>query len=231
VGDERHLIFNADDLGASDGINRGIIEAHVDGVVRSTSLMTTGRAAAGGAAIAREHPGLSVGLHWDVLGEDERQFDLADPGLVREELWRQLDAFVSLMGRAPTHLDSHKHAHLGDAMPVVAEVASELGIPVRGDGRVRYVGGFYAQWEWKKTQLEYVSVEFLQKLLAEEVGEGWTEIGCHPGYHTPGFASPYDFEREVEIRTLIDPRVRVTIEEAEVKLVGYADYLGAMLAR
>jgi len=32
----RHVIFNADDFGASTGINRGIIEAHLRGVVTST---------------------------------------------------------------------------------------------------------------------------------------------------------------------------------------------------
>jgi predicted glycoside hydrolase/deacetylase ChbG (UPF0249 family) len=220
----RHLIFNADDLGASEGINRGIIETHAAGVVTSASLMTTGRAAAEAAALAREHPGLAVGLHWDVWGEDEREFDLTDEVAVRRELERQLEDFVSLMGRPPTHLDSHKHAHHeGTAPRAFSEVAAQLGVPVRGDGRVQYVGGFYAQWEWQVTQLEYVSVEFLQGLLATEAVSDWTEIGCHPGYRSPGFSSPYEYEREAEIRTLTDPRVRETIEELGLELVSYAE--------
>ena len=36
---DRYLIVNADDLGADDGINRGIIEAHERGIVTSASLM------------------------------------------------------------------------------------------------------------------------------------------------------------------------------------------------
>ena len=47
----KFLIINADDLGASSGINRGIIECHTRGVLTSTSLMVTGRAALEAAAI------------------------------------------------------------------------------------------------------------------------------------------------------------------------------------
>jgi len=35
--------------------------------------------------------------------------------------------------------------------------------------------------EWKVTDLQYVSVPFLQRMLREEVGEGWTELSCHRG--------------------------------------------------
>jgi predicted glycoside hydrolase/deacetylase ChbG (UPF0249 family) len=221
----RRLIFNADDLGASEGINRGIIDAHVDGVVTSASLMTTGRAAADAAALAREHPTLAVGLHWDVWGEDEREFDLESERAVRHELDRQLHDFVALMDRSPTHLDSHKHVHQeGAAWPAFNEMSRKLGVPVRGDGGVEYIGGFYAQWEWQVTDLEYVSVGFLQRILATEVVSEWTEIGCHPGYQSMDFSSIYDREREAELRTLTDPRVRVTIEELGLELASYAAY-------
>src|SRR5881397_3660991 len=53
----------------------------------------------------------SVGLHWDVWGEDERDFDLEDERAVRDQFARQLDAFHELMGRQPTHVDTHRHAH------------------------------------------------------------------------------------------------------------------------
>src|SRR4051794_22877892 len=64
----RCLIVNADDLGYSRGVNRGIVEAHLHGLVTSASLMV--RQAATGEAIlaSRECPGLSLGLHVD-LGE------------------------------------------------------------------------------------------------------------------------------------------------------------------
>src|SRR3990167_8543359 len=36
---QRRLIFNADDFGYSKGVNEGIIESHVKGIVTSTSVM------------------------------------------------------------------------------------------------------------------------------------------------------------------------------------------------
>src|SRR5262249_60375686 len=87
---EKYLIVNADDFGASTGVNRGILECHTSGVVTSTSLMVTGRAAAEAVAISRDHTALAVGLHFDVCGEDEREFDTDDvaggPGGLRGAL-------------------------------------------------------------------------------------------------------------------------------------------------
>jgi chitin disaccharide deacetylase len=221
----RFLVVNADDFGYSPGVNRGIVECHQRGIVTSTSLMVTAKGTAEAVALSRENPDLSIGLHWDVFGEDERSFDLDDVPAVRKEFRRQLERFHDLLGCPPTHVDSHRHAHREDhLLPVFEELVEPLGVPLRGDGRVKFVGGFYAQWEWGLTELEYVSVPFLQQLLRDEVDEGWTECSCHPGYVTPGFESMYSTEREEEIRTLTDPRVRQTIDELGIRLAGYRDY-------
>jgi predicted glycoside hydrolase/deacetylase ChbG (UPF0249 family) len=224
----KYLIINADDFGASAGVNRGILECHTRGVVTSTSFMVTGRAAAEAVAMSSDHPALAVGLHFDVCGEDEREFDLANVAAVRDEFRRQLDAFHRLLGRPPTHVDSHRHVHREEhLMPVFQELVAPLGVPLRGDGRVHFVGGFYAQWEWQVTNLEYVSIPFLQGLLHEEIVAAWTEVSCHPGYVTPDYTPVYQVEREAELRTLTDPRIRQTIDELGLSLASYADYRSA----
>lgn len=221
----KHLVFNADDFGASTGVNRGIIECHTRGVLTSTSLMVTGRAVQEAVMLSREYPKLAIGLHFDVLGEDERSFDFGNPEAVRDEFSRQLDEFRRLMGRGPTHVDSHRHVHRAPkVMPLFRELVAPLGVPLRGDGRVKFVGGFYAQWEWKVTNLEYISVSFLQKMLREEVGEGWTEFSCHPGYESPDYTAIYLKEREHEVRTLTNPVIRETIRELGIQLASYAEY-------
>jgi predicted glycoside hydrolase/deacetylase ChbG (UPF0249 family) len=224
---EKYVIFNADDFGASTGVNRGILDSHTRGVVTSASLMVTGRVVDEAVAISRDHPQLSVGLHWDVWGEDEREFDLDNVGAVRDEFHRQLGRFQDLMGKMPTHIDSHRHAHRFDHLrSVFRELTEPLGIPLRDDGQVRYVSGFYAQWEWRVTNLDYVSVTFLQRMLREEVDPGWTEFSCHPGYLSPDYTAVYLSEREVEVRTLTDPRIRETLVELGIRLVSFADYRG-----
>ena len=222
---EKYLIFNADDFGASVGINRGIVECHTRGVLTSASLMVTGRAVAEAVALSREYPNLAVGLHWDVWGEDEREFDLADSRAVREEFQIQLEAFDRLMGTMPTHIDSHRHVHLKPEMAAVfRELVEPLGIPLRGVGPVRFVGGYYAQWQWMVTELQHVSVEALQGMLRNEVEPGFTEFSCHPGYVTPDYRAAYLKEREYEVATLTDPRIRRTLLEEEIQLISYAEY-------
>ncbi|MGI8430319.1 MAG: ChbG/HpnK family deacetylase [Solirubrobacteraceae bacterium] len=219
------LIVNADDFGASEGINRGIVEGHARGIVTSTSLMVTGAAAAEAVALGREHPELGLGLHWDLDGEDsEPGLDLEDTAAVRAELSRQLDAFHEMMGRPPTHVDSHHHIHRRpEIAPIAQELVTPLGVPLREDGTVTFIGGFYGQWKWQVTDLHHVSPEFLIWILRNEVGEGWTEVSCHPGYISQGFSSVYLEEREAELRTLTDPLVREEIAALRIGLASYRD--------
>jgi chitin disaccharide deacetylase len=219
-----YLIVNADDFGASRGINEGITCCHQCGVVTSASLMVTGRAAAEAAIRSRELPDLSVGLHWDVWGEDEREFDLGDRMAVCEEFERQLNHFYALMERFPTHVDSHRHAHRREGLlPLFQELVEPLGVPLRGDGRVNFVGGFYAQWEWGVTDLGKVSTDFFCRLLEEELRPGWNEISCHPGLPSPDFRSVYGAERAVEVATLTDPAPPSALRALGIQLRSYAD--------
>jgi predicted glycoside hydrolase/deacetylase ChbG (UPF0249 family) len=222
----KNLIFNADDFGASTGVNRGILECHTRGVLTSTSFMTTGAAVAEAVAMSKDHPKLAIGLHWDVQGEtDECAFPLDNAQAVRDEFRRQLESFRKLFKRDPTHVDSHRHNHRrSKVFPVIQEEVAPLGVPLRDDNRVRFVGGFYAQWEWKITNLEYVGVAFLQGMLEKEAREGWTEFSCHPGYRSPDYDAVYLIEREEEVRTLTDPRIAETIERLGIALRSYADF-------
>jgi chitin disaccharide deacetylase len=217
-GNAPKLIVNADDFGASEGVNRGILECHVDGVVTSASLMVEGSAAREAAEAARNHPRLSVGLHFVANGDD-----------VARALARQLASFERLVGGPPTHVDSHHHFHRDDdVFPQFCALLEPLGVPVRGDGRVAWIGGFYAQWQPGVTNLEYVSVGSFERLLKEEVRAGWTELACHPGYRSAGFQSSYLVEREAEVRTLTDARVQEMISELDIQLANYADFEGPL---
>jgi predicted glycoside hydrolase/deacetylase ChbG (UPF0249 family) len=226
---DRYLICNADDFGVSTGVNRGIVECHRRGIVTSASLMVGRAGTAEAAEMARRHPALSVGLHWDGGGEGLPQVDLDDLAAIRDEFQRQLDRFQHLLGRPPTHIDSESHAHRSEALfSLFQELSEPLGVPLRGDGRVRFEGGFYGQWVPGVTDLRHVSVRALRRMLREDVGPGWTEFSCHPGYRSPDHSSPYWGEREAEVRTLTDRRVRAALDELGIRLASYADYLAAV---
>lgn len=215
------LVVNADDFGLSRGINRGVVDAHLRGIVTSTSLVVGAPRAEEAAEMSRECPDLSVGLHFTGTDEEGQPvLDLGNPELVTSELQRQIDAFTDLVGSHPSHLDSHHHVHGRRAIRGVFEEASRRqGIPLRRSGTVTY-HGFYAQWKWGLTDLNHISVEFLQGLLGE-LAPGAHEIGCHPGYVTDDFDSIYHAEREAEVATLTDPRMKRTIDELQIRLVNY----------
>jgi predicted glycoside hydrolase/deacetylase ChbG (UPF0249 family) len=219
----RYLIVNADDLGASAGVNRGILEGCEHGIVTSASLMVDMPAAEEFASRRHEAPRLSVGLH-ATLTSEEGELRI-EPGQCRNELERQLERFEMLLERPPTHLDSHHNVHL--ELPqlgeVFAEVAAELGVPLRARSTARYYADFYGQWDDGSTHLELVSVESLSEILEREARRGVTELGCHPGYAGDGFESSYLLEREAELRTLCDRRVRERLDALGIQLISFTE--------
>jgi len=215
----RRLIVNADDFGFAAGVNEGIIEAHVNGILTSTSLMVNRPAAEDAARLAHEHPGLSVGLHYE---EDGPEID--EPGHAARTFAAQLARFRELTGAEPTHVDSHHHVHM-NRMSTFAPLVAPLGVPLRGDGRVHYLGEFYAQPRRGIVELERVRTPFLLALLSGDgVTDAFTELGCHPARVTGDLRSSYASEREVELATLTEPDLRDRIESIGLTLASYHDW-------
>jgi predicted glycoside hydrolase/deacetylase ChbG (UPF0249 family) len=225
----RWLIVNADDLGLSAGVNAGIAEAHERGIVTSASLMVRAAAAAAAADLVRGQAELAVGLHLDIAewrfeaGEWRVAYERCapeDPVAVETECRGQVDAFRQLTGRDPTHLDSHQHTHMSEPVAsVAARLAAELGVPLRDRG-IRYEGGFYGQTGKGEPYPEGIEPEHLVELIGA-LPSGWTELGCHPGRGADS-GSPYERERELELRALCDPRVAAAVERAGVELRSFA---------
>ena len=145
----KNLIVNADDLGWTDGVNRGIVEAFHHGIVTSTSLLANGAAFAGGVEAARSAPGLGVGVHLNLSdgppvadretvtsllnrdgefagGPENLLLRRARRGLLLAEVENEWDAQIQKVrdaGISPTHLDGHKHVHM---LPGLFEIALKL---------------------------------------------------------------------------------------------------------
>ncbi|CAA9261187.1 MAG: Cellobiose phosphotransferase system YdjC-like protein [uncultured Acidimicrobiales bacterium] len=230
----RRVVVNADDFGLTSGVNRAVVEAHVRGIVTSTTAMVRQPAAAEAAGLALAHPALGVGLHVD-LGEWAfvdggwvalyDRVDADDAGAVAAEVDRQVERFSALFGRPPDHLDSHQHVH--DSSPVrevVDAAASRLGVPVRGRSGIRYVGGFYGQLSKGEPHHEGITVGALISLLSG-LPDGASEVACHPGY-VDGLADSrtmYVVERERELQALCDERVAAAVVDAGIELVTFAE--------
>ena len=149
--EQRRLIVNADDFGASEEVNEAIIRAFKEGVLTSASLMVTGAAAEQAVELAKANPGLAVGIHLvtvvgrSVLPHSEIPtlvddagnfsnnptaaglkyfFSLRARGELRRELAAQFEKFHST-GLKLSHIDGHLHLHVH---PVIFNAALELGV-------------------------------------------------------------------------------------------------------
>ncbi|HKC49189.1 MAG TPA: carbohydrate deacetylase [Myxococcota bacterium] len=249
------LIVNADDFGYSGSVSAGIMRAHRDGIVTATTLMTNAPHTEGAAKLARAAPSLDVGVHLVVT------FDrpLADvelvPSLVDEDgrffrpialLARDIDreeALVEyraqyrkareLLGREPTHLDSHHWVHDHPALEwAIGRLAHETGAAARIHSdeqrdRLRARGVRTPDHFMRDFQHEgKVGVEPLVALLQRIAAKGGTtELMCHPGEPDDALArrSSYARERATELATLTDPRVRAALEDLGITLATFAD--------
>jgi chitin disaccharide deacetylase len=145
----KSLIVNADDLGWTEGVNRGIAEAHRKGLVTSTSLLANGSAFASALEVARANPELGVGVHLNLsdgsptanpaevpsLLNSSGQFEGGPENLLLRVAGRSLEPAeveyewsaqirkVRDSGIAPTHLDGHKHVQM---LPGLFEIALRL---------------------------------------------------------------------------------------------------------
>jgi predicted glycoside hydrolase/deacetylase ChbG (UPF0249 family) len=226
----RALIVNADDFGLSAGVNHGIVLGHQVGIITSTSLMVCQPAAAAAAETAGRLPRLSVGLHVD-LAEWHRdgdewlvRYQFADPSdaaAAGVEVARQLALFERMMGRPPTHLDSHQHVHRQEPVrSLLRDRAAALGVPLRHESHVRYCGSFYGQGKAGEPYPETIAAAALAALV-RAMPEGVTELCCHPASQVDR-SWAYGKERLDEMASLCDPSVRDAVADAGVELISFA---------
>jgi predicted glycoside hydrolase/deacetylase ChbG (UPF0249 family) len=176
--------------------NAGIIRAHEHGIVTSASLMVLRPAAREAAQYACSATRLSVGLH--IEGEHDAR--------------SQLDAFRALMGRDPTHVDSHRYVHRREPLTSIARaLAAELGVPLREHSEIHYIESFYGS-----PDPGAVEVPALLAIIGR-LARGTSELSCHPGLDEQ-LQSTYVQPRLTEVQTLCDPRVREALGAAEVQL-------------
>jgi hopanoid biosynthesis associated protein HpnK len=175
----KELIVNADDFGLSSGANRAIIKAWQEGILTSASLMVGGKGFEEAVALAKEHPGLQVGLHLTLVqgrsaGErhgfpplvDSEGYFPHDPvyaGIryffvkqLRKQLAAEIEAQITRFletGLALSHIDGHLNIHMH---PTVFDILCRL-MPKHG------INSFRLSRERLKTDLELAPRRYLGK--------------------------------------------------------------------
>jgi hopanoid biosynthesis associated protein HpnK len=245
----RNLIVNADDLGWTVGVNRGIAEAHRNGIVTSASLLANGAAFAEAVDLAREAQGVGVGVHLNLSdgpplspresvatlvnatgefegGPDGLLLKIATRGLAVREVEMEWDAQIKRVrdaGLAPTHLDGHKHVHM---LPGLFEIALRLA-KRHGIAAIRVsheASGLRAALSGGPGRASVVLKQGVQarglKLLARDAREQAERAGISTADHFCGIAQTGELTKEGVARFLR------SLPEGTTELMchpGYAD--------
>lgn len=157
MANEMKVIMTADDFGGSSSVNEAVSRAYQAGTLTSASLMVAGEAFEEAVSIARDIPGLAVGLHLVVVDgravlPPETIPDLVDEGgnfrrtpifagvsyyfsrVLRHELKQEMEAQFerfAATGLPLSHVDGHLHMHLH---PSVFEMLLPLAVRYGASG-------------------------------------------------------------------------------------------------
>jgi predicted glycoside hydrolase/deacetylase ChbG (UPF0249 family) len=152
----KQLIVNADDYGRTAGVVEGILRAHQQGIVTSTTAMMNMPGIEAALRRAQSYPDLGLGVHlvssaWRPLLPPEQIPSLVDddgaflsqkaiwarPEAIqrdelRAELTAQVERFQALTGHLPDHLDCHHFVHSHPLFfALYVELASQWNLPIR----------------------------------------------------------------------------------------------------
>lgn len=266
----RSLIVNADDFGLTEGVSQGIIRAHKDGLVTSTTFMVNLPWAHQVAPLLAQAPDLGVGVHLNLttgaplLPVEKVASLVGADGRFSRSLWRvltrirpaeaiaewsaQVERAIDLLGHTPTHLDTHRYLQgyppLAEAM---VQVAQKYAIPAVRALYPNFIpAGTFGPWNptplvlerylrrsmaWvRESGLRYpgsvLAGDFdLDGLLRrlDRVGEGVTELVCHPGQvdeALEGLSSMRE-QRAVELAALTAPEARERLQARGIRLIHF----------
>ena len=248
----KRLIVNADDFARSPGIDHGIVRAHREGIVTSTTFMANAPGAEIAGRLARATPSLDVGVHLVLTyarpltdpsripslvradGTFYRPTELLAQGIDREEALTEYRAQYArtreLIGREPTHVDTHHWIHDHPALSwAVSELARETGAAARThtpEQRDEYRAKGVRTPDHFTREFQHpgnIDVPFLLALLGR-LEDGVTELMCHPGEPDLELVatSAYARERPIELATLTDKRIRAALERHGISLTTFA---------
>ncbi|MFZ5827705.1 MAG: carbohydrate deacetylase [Bacillota bacterium] len=269
----RYLIVNADDFGLTPGVSDGILRAHREGILTSTTFMVNFPWAGEMAGLLREAPDLGVGIHLNlttgapVLPPERVPSLVTRAGAFVRSVWRalariqpeearaewmaQVEKGVKLLGRTPTHLDTHRflqaYPPLCEAM---LEVARQFGIKAvrilypefvpRGEFRRWSPAGFIVDRSLRRSAMltresglshpdqtlagDFDLTGLLERL--DRVEEGVNELISHPGQADDQLAALTSLreQREVELAALTAPEARQRIEARSIQLIHFGHF-------
>ncbi|HBF4203356.1 TPA: chitin disaccharide deacetylase [Clostridioides difficile] len=239
------IIINADDFGYCEAVNYGIISAHNNGIVRSTSMMANMPGVEHGVGLLKENKTLNCGVHMTlscgrpllsnlktIVDKDgffirritDEIIEKMDCDEIYRELCAQIDR-VKGLGIDISHLDSHHHIHtLVSLKPVIEKIVTKYNLPIRG--------GFEYNLEYSKVvplidsfYKENVSEEYFIKNIDEIMKYDVVDIMSHLAFLDDYIlnSTSYAIDRTKEHKILTSKKVKEFLEKNGLVISSYRD--------
>ena len=206
------LIINADDLGLTPAVSRGIFESITNGVVSRTSAMMCSENSYLIKKYLKDLDG-KIGLHLQLTDGTSKLDRSQIPSLVdedglfpkksnllghlnKEEIeleWNaQMNAFLEL-GIQPSHLDTHHNVHrFPKAFKAICSIAQKYNLPVRPLSKImaqklESLGILQCcicleSWPNKEVTTSSLVTYLVNFIKSHELLDKPVELMCHPGF-------------------------------------------------
>lgn len=238
------LIVNADDFGYCEAVNYGIVSAHQNGIVTSTTIMANMPGFEHAIDLLKENPNLGCGVHMTLscnkplLKEaktltdengfffrriDEKVAKKFDLNEIYNEFCAQIDKAKDT-GIEITHLDSHHHVHrIPCFKETIEKIAKKYNLPIRGNFEYNFdyenvipcIGNFYKD----KVDQNYFK-DNLEKIKSYEI----VDLMSHPAFLDSYIlqSTSYAYDRTKEYDILSNDELKIFLEENGVQLTNYS---------
>lgn len=247
----KQLIVNADDFALTKGISDGIIKAHQNGIVTSTSIMANSPHFEEGVSLLKTVPSIGVGVHlnlsWgkpvlphtsvtslvDNNGIFYRKPHLLPSTINIDEMKKELETQINKTtdsGIKISHLDSHHHLHTTrpEFFQLFMELASLYKLPLRTLENTKRKLLHNCNVPTPDNFIgsffghQHISEEFLYSIITS-IHAGISELMCHPGIPDEFLVneSSYIEERQMELDLLTKPIVKEWLKNNDIQLVSY----------
>lgn len=238
----KKLIINADDFGMTEGTTLGILSAHQNGILTSTTCMMNMPYAEYALKQAEHFPKLGVGVHLNMtIGKpllsqatsfvDKNGFFIrpknypqgqihVDEDELYQEWKAQIEKYISLTGKKPTHLDSHHHVHL---LPwhthIIKKLSQEYDVPIRQREQIidtyQYVPCHDRMYD------DDIRIDYLKDIFSSY--DETLELMCHPALIDQRLydISSYSLSRMKELQLLQSPEFLQLIQDNHIELISF----------
>lgn len=245
----KKLLFRADDLGYSEGVNQGIAKCVSQGLIRSTGVMINMETAQQGLELLKGQS-VSIGIHCNIsngtpladptkvcsllneqgLFKKTKEYAQGEKDIVNlEEIMLEAEAqyerFVQLTGTKPAYMDGHAvaSANFFRGIELVAKRHGVKYSPFPHDASKPISIGTSNVFMHAGSTLEVGPMESLHSIVEQAKEDEIHMIVYHPGFIDAFILrnSSLTIHRAFETEMLCDPAAKAYLEEQQIQCITY----------